>query len=505
MSKNLNITVPRLGRNRLGVFFVRSPSFVDESGRRRVVQKSLRTKDSRTAKILALEYCLLLTKDIKLASDFRNNLSTWTLNAKTGEISADGEEDQKRLEGFIEKFDLLAHLKSLPTTPLDDSPSSALQVAISVDAGRPLHDLVKLHLEMEASAVKSIQTVHEKRMLLEDFMAVFGETTRISNITKMMISDKWIPVELKRPNKKHKGMTLSGTRLEKRRGYLSKFFGWAKTSGYYALENPMSVRMATKKQIRAQTKSYSEFDGDDQRKLFRAEYIGFMDKPDWYWAPLMALFSGARLSEICGLRMQAITLREDAKIFEILDGKTPDSKRVVPIHSTLINLGFWDYVQERRQQGDEFLFAGRSSPDAVAKALGRRWGQWVEACGIKDKRKVFHSFRSTVITDLHNAGAGAGAIRTISGHSSPGIEGVHGGYVRGTGLQTLVETIEFLKYPAIDFESLRRDDPTFAAYFLKVRAAENNPALLEKKRKIDAHLKAKAARLAGKLGKPDFS
>jgi len=62
MPKTLNITVPRLGRNRHGVFFVRSPSYVDEQGRRRVVQQSLKTKNPAQAKILALKYCLQLAE-----------------------------------------------------------------------------------------------------------------------------------------------------------------------------------------------------------------------------------------------------------------------------------------------------------------------------------------------------------------------------------------------------------------------------------------------------------
>jgi hypothetical protein len=42
MPKSLNITVPRLGRNRHGVFFVRSPPFVAEQGRRKFVPEMAR-------------------------------------------------------------------------------------------------------------------------------------------------------------------------------------------------------------------------------------------------------------------------------------------------------------------------------------------------------------------------------------------------------------------------------------------------------------------------------
>ena len=66
-SKNLNLRVPRLGVNRYGVFYVRS-SDVDESGRRRVTQRSLGTKNPLKAKLEALHFCLGLVKE-ELMSD----------------------------------------------------------------------------------------------------------------------------------------------------------------------------------------------------------------------------------------------------------------------------------------------------------------------------------------------------------------------------------------------------------------------------------------------------
>ena len=63
----------------------------------------------------------------------------------------------------------------------------------------------------------------------------------------------------------------------------------------------MSLRMATKKEIKAKTQSYSEFSGDDLKVLFSKNYVSNMHKPDWYWLPLMSLFSGARLSELANL------------------------------------------------------------------------------------------------------------------------------------------------------------------------------------------------------------
>ena len=54
------LKVPRLGRNRLGVFFVCDRSVLVDQGRRRLVQQSLRTIDPNLAKLSAQWFCLNL-------------------------------------------------------------------------------------------------------------------------------------------------------------------------------------------------------------------------------------------------------------------------------------------------------------------------------------------------------------------------------------------------------------------------------------------------------------
>lgn len=500
MPKNLNITVPRLGRNRHGVFFVRSPSYVDELGRRRVVQQSLKTKNPAQAKLLALRYCLKLAEREAMHNndDGLDGKSTYNVNLDTGEFSADGPDDHKLMMDFLrENGDFLRTLskKSISQSVVQMPHIVAVPTP---DHGRPLRELVDLHLQKEAATVEDAQTVREKQVTLEEFMAVFGEGAGIRSITAEDITTRWIPVELKRPNKKYEGQTLSRARLEKRRGYLAKFFNWAKTSKFYLDDNPMALQMFSKVEIRAQAAPYAEFTSDDLAMLFKVSYVEHMNKPDWYWPPLIALFSGARLSEVTNLQVHAIREIEGVKTFRILGGKTPDSARVVPIHPQLVELGFWDYVESLRAKNQMFLFPDRSSRDAVTKSLGRIWGVWVEKCGIHDRRKVFHSFRSTAITDLHNASASAAAIRKAVGHSSPEVEGAHGTYIRGNLLKALTEAINTLSYPTIDFQALKLADPTFAAYFAKEEAKAQNPKVHAKVKSMEAHKAAKAEREARK-------
>lgn len=79
---------------------------------------------------------------------------------------------------------------------------------------------------------------------------------------------------------------------------------------------------------------------------------------------MILLFTGARREEIANLALADIRQEEGIHYFDIApDGqrgrrlKNKSSKRRVPIHSELIILGFLDYVEARRNQGETMLFS----------------------------------------------------------------------------------------------------------------------------------------------------
>jgi integrase len=507
MQNLTKVKVPRLGRNRLGVFYVRYPSLLDERGRRKVVQQSLRTKDPATAKLLALRFCLYLAGGGAVSSsDPKEGVSPWTANIETGEFSASGEDDHRLLMGFLaDNKDLLLQLQALKaksqgSAPAAVVPASVLALPLSstapVQEQLSLQRAVELHLAAEAKTLNSEHTLHEKRVLFADFMTVFPAELWIGAISASQVATRWTPVEMARPNKKRKGEGLSLARLEKRRGYLLKFFTWAKASGFYVGDNPMQAKIATKKQVRESTESYAEFTADDLAAIFGRDYITLMDKPDWYWIPLLGLFSGARLSEPCNLLVADFEEVEGVKTYRIRKGKNKASQRLVPVHPTLLDLGLWDFVQALRARG-AIHFVPHRPAKIRSKSVGREFGVLLDRCGIKDKSKVFHSFRSTAITDLYNAGANPAAVRKAVGHTSAAVSGAHGGYIRGQLLKALEEAIEKLQFPSIDFAKLRLADPTFKAFFDEEDAKAADPKLQERLRKRKAHEEARARRQAG--------
>lgn len=83
-----------------------------------------------------------------------------------------------------------------------------------------------------------------------------------------------------------------------------------------------------------------------------------------YWIPLLGMFTGARIGELCQLRVTDI--RQDAlgatiHISEEAEGasvKTVAGIRQVPVHSELIRLGFLDYVDQVRRAESDSLWPG---------------------------------------------------------------------------------------------------------------------------------------------------
>jgi integrase len=130
---------------------------------------------------------------------------------------------------------------------------------------------------------------------------------------------------------------------------------WSVINGF--VEVNFFEGMKLKKQIR-QRDERDRFTEKELKKIFQKHnYIEFTEvekhKYSNYWTPLISVFSGLRLNEICSLYLDNIIQdkvngRKKIWCFNILEEsdrpdkhlKTLSSKRVVPIHDTLIDLGF---------------------------------------------------------------------------------------------------------------------------------------------------------------------
>lgn len=177
-----------------------------------------------------------------------------------------------------------------------------------------------------------------------------------------------------------------------------------------------------------------------------------------YWLPLVGLYTGARVNEVCQLNPQC-DIREENGIwyFDITEEseapegvrksvKNTTSTRRVPIHSRLLDLGFLDYVERVKADGSALLFSAWLPSRGKASGTAEKWfGKHLRALGLRDEtpgaRVVgFHCFRHTFLTRAHELDiAGAEA---LTGHTDTGTSAVVRGYQGQRGLEKLQGILE---------------------------------------------------------------
>ena len=159
-------------------------------------------------------------------------------------------------------------------------------------------------------------------------------------------------------------------------------------------------------------------------------------KYPYYWIPILACLMGARLEEICQMRVTDVKkvngiwvyrIREEGDYgSEVTKVKNPYSERDIPLHPELIDtLNFLQYVNHIKKLKQERVFWELPKRgDVYSKNVGRFFNQkYLVKIGIKKRGKSFHSFRHSVETHLTNANVNGRYIDFLQGHSQKGIGG----------------------------------------------------------------------------------
>src|SRR5690606_11676058 len=104
--------------------------------------------------------------------------------------------------------------------------------------------------------------------------------------------------------------------------------------------------------------------------------------------------------------------------------KTAASRRLVPLHSTLVKLGFIKYVERQRKAGAQLLFSPFKPSRGRASGEAEKWFRGlIYDLGLRDEtphaRLVgMHAFRSTLLNKAMNDGVSNTEFITGHAHSS---------------------------------------------------------------------------------------
>lgn len=239
---------------------------------------------------------------------------------------------------------------------------------------------------------------------------------------------------------------------------LRHFFAWAIRHDHYTGRNPVSE--IDYEGVLEQ--SYEPYSDDEIQRLFASDEFLRQKTvyPARYWLPLVLVYTGARREEIAQLSPSDV--RQDSTGLWYFD-ITPDieqgkrlknkgSKRRVPVHSRLLELGLLNIVEQATKERRKYVFP---KPEARKKrGIGRetagdavsKWFARVRDEAMISGRKTLHSFRHTVVTRLTAAGVPQDMREMLVGHASESVHGQVYTHREAIPLALLREHLEKLKY-----------------------------------------------------------
>ncbi|QNK66866.1 site-specific integrase [Variovorax sp. PAMC26660] len=170
-----------------------------------------------------------------------------------------------------------------------------------------------------------------------------------------------------------------------------------------------------------------------------------------YWIPLLGLFTGTRLGELCQLRTVDVQKVEGVHVLVLTNEgegqsiKSDAGHRSVPIHSELIRLGFLKYVETIKASRSDSLWPSLPLREGKPSDYFGRWfGAHCKAMGLTP---TFHYLRHTVRPLMRRAGVSDGTMDKVTGHKTVGSVGTVV-YDHHT-LSEVQEAVEAIRYPAL--------------------------------------------------------
>ncbi|MBS3651260.1 site-specific integrase [Pseudaminobacter sp. 19-2017] len=231
-------------------------------------------------------------------------------------------------------------------------------------------------------------------------------------------------------------------------GYLEDLPGWS---------NPFHVGFEI---AHAERAPYEPFTIGELNALFASPVYSQGLRPKGgrgdaaYWFPWIALFTGARRTEIAQLKVGDV--RETSGIAfidfneegEDQNLKNLSSARSVPIHPELLRLGLRDYAAKRslKAKASAPLWPEFEPPVAdKAKSWSKWFGRYLASHVVDHPSKTFHSFRHTFKRACREAGISEEIHNAFTGHSGGGVARSYGRVRRADGTMDRGVSIERLK------------------------------------------------------------
>jgi len=402
----------------------------------------------------------------------------WKREIIKGETQADFDLVSKILDGEIEeiqdKKDAFARDTHLQPTELEIQ--ERLQSSESILGSRILRnephlaetklisDVVDEFLELRKGTVGK-KLLDEYKVITDDFVEIIGNIP-VSSLSKDSIRT-YIKTQMKLPPNRRKNpiyreldienlLKLKGVKPQSRLNVnkfltrLTTLMNFGVSQGYFR-DNPilgMKIPI-TKIQGRKKREPFSQEDLSKilTPKTFLDWTIDFglktkSDKPNvvklsnpFYWSFLIGILSGMRTNEIAQLLVEDIIKKDNVWLINVDETKdksvkTSSSIRKVPVHPTLVSLGFLDYVKSIKSKGNDRVFPELTKTrDGYSSKISRHYNEkFLPTLGVWKKQvKVLYCTRHTFINRCYKKGVDRDIIKSVVGHEPDFTLEVYGG------------------------------------------------------------------------------
>ncbi|MBW0169168.1 MAG: site-specific integrase [Hydrogenophaga sp.] len=344
-----------------------------------------------------------------------------------------------------------------------------VQTVTSPKATAPLSKAVeeycRAHLPQSISSPKEVVRIRNGLMLLAEFMGdmqigqVSPDTLRSfrdKHLAQMPSKENQVRLKLGTTSMTESVVAIEGSdwprmssnERDVRMQWLYRMFRWFHAQKWISddpctgLRGESVLTKVERKQAAVARKDRTAFTADEIARIFAAQVyeVGSWKatkagtfrtfQPFHYWLPLLGLFTGARIGELCQLHLEDVRCESGVWFIDINE-RTADkslknawSERQVPLHPRLVELGFVRWCNQLRKDGFKRVFPELSwnPTNRYAKEPIRAMSQFLEKLGMpRDGTKVFHSFRHGVNNSLQKRSSMSDIMRKrMMGHEPGG-------------------------------------------------------------------------------------
>lgn len=482
---------PYLLKSRHGIFYFRKIVFIHPKNRRKEIRLSLKTRHKRTAVFLSSMLNMVVIsqlttrKSLKLSEydELKTLLKNYICSveekdeklvitglklfdgAKIDKAEISGSEDSKDFTQFItdtaEKLSSLERSRSinqtLSSTRLSEAQQAYINNLLAAEKVKPktitsyeakFRDFIEFSGDLELHEI-SEGLIIEYKNLLKQLPPNKNKLPEFKDLT------------LPEAAKKNTGKTLSDQTIRAHMNAISALLNYCIKRGWITY-NPAATLIPKKREKDGQARV--SFTSEDINALYLNEFMSELrnDMSTYsYYLPMLALYTGARLNELCSLRVEDVFIENTEipciRITEYKDRitgiqyttKNNNSKRYIPLHPDLKRIGFFKYIKTLKKLNVYRVFPELTNTrDGLGQAASKWFSRFkkVFLTGEDCNVKTFHSFRHTFINHLLNNDTPIHILEQLTGHRKQSNSVIERHYRDLKEIKDLYESIKSINY-----------------------------------------------------------